>query len=91
MIEHFGATEQGPVRTSNEDFILHYSPEEGEDRLAKGHLFAVADGVGGNLAGEVASREAAKTLLSSYCASPKTLGEGSAGGLSAGQSACLRS
>lgn len=75
MIEHFGATEQGPVRTNNEDFILHYSPEESEARLAKGQLFVVADGVGGNLSGEVASREAAQTLVAFYQSSPKRWGK----------------
>lgn len=74
MIEHFGATNQGPVRENNEDWVASHSPEDIELRLSKGYLFAVADGVGGGLAGEVASREAIETLFTSYYANPKRWG-----------------
>jgi protein phosphatase len=66
MIEHSGLSEQGPVRPNNEDFIACRCPEEAETRFAKGHLFVIADGVGGSMAGEVASREAADKLLHCY-------------------------
>ena len=66
MIEHAGISEQGPVRSNNEDFIAQGCPEDAAIRAAKGHLFVVADGVGGSLSGEVASREAAETLLRLY-------------------------
>ena len=75
MIEHFGISEQGPVRANNEDFILHSSPEDSAARLAKGHIFAVADGVGGNLSGEVASREAAEKLIACYNDSERRWGK----------------
>lgn len=74
MIEHSGFSEQGPVRETNEDFIAHQCPEEPAVRLSKGHLFAIADGVGGTQAGEVASREATQQLISSYYGSPKRWG-----------------
>src|SRR5579863_7255797 len=74
MIEHSGASEQGPVRTNNEDYIAHCCPQDADVRAAKGYLFAIADGVGGNLAGEVASREAAEKLLEGYYGSSKRWG-----------------
>ena len=74
MIQYSGASEQGPVRTNNEDFIAHRSPEEDALRCARGHLFAVADGVGGGQAGEVASKEAAQTLINLYYSLPGTWG-----------------
>lgn len=48
-LEHFGTTHPGKVRQNNEDSLL---VGEGHDRS----LFAVADGIGGFEAGEVASR-----------------------------------
>ena len=66
MIEHAGLSEQGPTRPNNEDYITHGCPEDAAIRVAKGHLFVIADGVGGSLSGEVASREAADTLLRLY-------------------------
>ena len=48
-LEHFGTTHPGKVRQNNEDSLL---VGEGRDRS----LFAVADGIGGFEAGEVASR-----------------------------------
>jgi len=53
-VEAFGLSHPGIVRTTNEDAFL-VAPDVG--------LFAVADGVGGNAAGEVASRMAVDTLL----------------------------
>jgi serine/threonine protein phosphatase PrpC len=48
FLEHFGITDAGKVRQNNEDSLL---VGEGNDAS----LFAVADGVGGSEAGEVAS------------------------------------
>ncbi|WP_119065493.1 Stp1/IreP family PP2C-type Ser/Thr phosphatase [Rubrobacter indicoceani] len=48
-LEHFGLTDPGKVRENNEDSLL---VGEGADET----LFAVADGIGGFEAGEVASR-----------------------------------
>ncbi len=48
FLEHFGITDAGKVRQNNEDSLL---VGEGTDTS----LFAVADGVGGSEAGEVAS------------------------------------
>lgn len=54
-LEHYGLTDAGKVRDNNEDSLLVAS---GEDET----LFAVADGIGGFEAGEVASRMAVEAL-----------------------------
>src|SRR3954468_11911634 len=53
MIEAFGASDPGCVRSNNEDYFL-VAPAIG--------LYLVADGMGGAQAGEHASRLAAETL-----------------------------
>ncbi len=53
MVQAFGATDPGCVRTNNEDSFL-VAPEVG--------LFIVADGMGGAQAGELASQLAVKTM-----------------------------
>lgn len=53
MLEHFGLSDVGRRRTNNEDSIV-LDPEAA--------FFAVCDGLGGQNAGEVASRLAADTL-----------------------------
>lgn len=50
------ATDVGNVRPNNQDDLL----------VLPGVLFAVADGMGGHAAGEVASRQTVETLRSSY-------------------------
>jgi len=54
MIQAFGASDPGCVRSNNEDFFLV------EPRLG---LYVVADGMGGAQAGEHASRLAAETVM----------------------------
>jgi protein phosphatase len=71
LVEHAGLSEQGPVRPNNEDFISHAEPAEDDDKTRRGWLFAVCDGVGGSDGGEIASREAARTLIEKYYSSIK--------------------
>jgi protein phosphatase len=60
---HFAQkTERGLVRENNEDYFSAAGPFDGEPE-SKGSLFALADGLGGLAAGEVASREAVERLM----------------------------
>lgn len=56
----------GPVRTNNEDFLASYIPSDEEDRKVRGSVAIIADGVGGQNDGEVASRMASETALKQF-------------------------
>lgn len=56
-----GQTHRGLIREKNEDFYLVYT-----DRDSKKTLAVVADGVGGNKGGDVASRLAVETIVDFY-------------------------
>lgn len=53
----------GPVRPHNEDFVLFWEPEGEQGRQARGAVSLLADGVGGQGFGEVASKLAVETAL----------------------------
>lgn len=72
LVEVGSSSDPGQVRELNEDD--YGTPETMEISLdsveQKGRLYAVADGMGGHAAGEVASRQAISTLFREYYASP---------------------
>lgn len=60
------ASDPGCVRDSNEDAIAYARPLDPAERERAGVLLVVADGMGGHSAGEVASRLAVETVVTSY-------------------------
>jgi len=56
----------GKVREHNEDFIGHVTPASADEAKARSWLFALADGVGGQDMGEVASHLAVETVQSGF-------------------------
>lgn len=64
-LEFAELTDVGKVREHNEDFLGHAAPTNSAAGN-QGWLFAVADGVGGQDRGEVASRMAIETLQSGF-------------------------
>jgi PPM family protein phosphatase len=65
-VEFAQASDTGRVRGHNEDYLGYVLPEVPEEQQSHGWLFALADGVGGQQKGEVASRTAVEALLSGF-------------------------
>ncbi len=63
-VEFAELSDTGPSRGNNEDYCGHVLPATPEAAEARGWCFAIADGVGGQANGEIASRLAIETLLS---------------------------
>lgn len=59
-------TDIGRVRQQNDDYYGHFIPNDESIRHKWGSIFAIADGVGGCAAGNVASAEAVNVLLQEY-------------------------
>ena len=59
-------SDPGRVRGHNEDFLGSALPETPAQARTHGWLFALADGVGGQQQGEVASRTAVESLLAGF-------------------------
>lgn len=63
-------TDIGRVRENNEDKFDFFLPEDAPSLALRGRLWAVADGMGGHSAGQVASEAGLKTVIRSYFAAP---------------------
>ena len=59
-------TDIGRVRENNEDKFDFYAPDDPATLALRGRLWAVADGMGGHSAGQIASEASLKTLIRSY-------------------------
>ncbi len=56
----------GPVRSNNEDYLAAWRPADAEEERQRGSVVLLADGVGGQGKGEVASRLAVETALRKF-------------------------
>jgi serine/threonine protein phosphatase PrpC len=65
-LEFAHLSDTGKVRGHNEDFLGFAVPETPEGARQRGWMFAVADGVGGQEFGEVASRTAVETMIAGF-------------------------
>jgi protein phosphatase len=70
-LEFTELTDSGLTRGHNEDFIGHVVPASPAQVQSQGWLFALADGVGGQERGEVASRLAVESVLAGFRKIPK--------------------
>ena len=61
--EYAQLSDLGRVRQGNEDYLGYFAPATPEEARGRGYLFAVADGVGGQDLGEVASHTAVESVL----------------------------
>ncbi len=59
-------TDLGRIRENNEDKSDFYEPEDPTLLAVRGCLYAVADGMGGHAAGQIASELALKNVISNY-------------------------
>lgn len=66
------SSDTGPSRGLNEDYVDYYMPSDEAQIRLKGSIFIVADGMGGHLAGEVASKEAVRRVMEEYYADPSS-------------------
>lgn len=69
-IEFAEISDCGPVREHNEDFVGHAEPSNPAQIRNRGWVFTLADGVGGQERGEVASRLTVETVLAEHAKAP---------------------
>lgn len=65
-LEFAELSDPGRVRTRNEDYLGHVVPGSPARARSHGWLFALADGVGGQRQGEVASRAAVQEVVAGF-------------------------
>ncbi|MEJ0015155.1 MAG: Stp1/IreP family PP2C-type Ser/Thr phosphatase [Acetobacteraceae bacterium] len=81
---------QGCVRTNNEDSVCYVMPRKGDAAADRGVLAIVADGMGGEAAGEVASQIAIDTLQTLYYEMDGSVPDALAASLAAANDAVYR-
>jgi protein phosphatase len=69
-VEFSQLSEVGPVRPRNEDYLGYVRPATPTHVRSHGWLFVLADGVGGQRQGEVASRAAVEEVLAGFRRAP---------------------
>src|ERR1700744_1519293 len=70
-LEFAELSDVGRVRDHNEDYSGYVLPASENEGRTHGWLFALADGVGGEERGEVASQTAIETLIAGFRAAPR--------------------
>lgn len=70
MIKMGAKTDLGRVRENNEDKFDFFEPDDPDVLALKGSFYAVADGMGGHAAGQIASEMALKSVIKRYYADP---------------------
>jgi PPM family protein phosphatase len=65
-VEFSQLSDPGRVRARNEDYLGHVLPSSPAQSRSRGWLFALADGVGGQRQGEVASRAAVQEVVGGF-------------------------
>ena len=63
-------SDDGRLRTNNEDYLGYFQPATPDEGRSHGWFFVLADGVGGHDQGEVASRAAVENVLAAFPAGP---------------------
>src|SRR5215831_16905516 len=69
-VEFAQITDAGRVRAHNEDYVGYSAPDNPARARSHGWLFALADGVGGQDLGEVASRTAIEAVVDGFRQAP---------------------
>ena len=70
-LEYAQLSDRGCVRENNEDYLGCALPATPEEARTRGWLFALADGVGGQAQGQVASKAAIEKLVAGFREAPK--------------------
>jgi protein phosphatase len=70
-LEWFQLSDVGRVRDHNEDYMGSSIPPSENEGRTQGWMFVVADGVGGEERGEVASQTAVETVVEGFRAAPR--------------------
>jgi len=61
---------EGSARQNNEDSVGYWEPSTAEEWRSHGALVVIADGMGGQVSGEIASKLACEKMVATFAAAP---------------------